>query len=334
MKYENKEIKQLYGFQFGLMVVGAILTLIGIVVLVTGFLPTNATDDNLMLIVGGMLAVVGTVLFGFNAYQIFLAMQMESISGITAKQVDKEAFGEQAKFFELTHVLTTENFLVGFTCDIGNQRFSQRAFKYDEVRRIYGYNAKHKELGGLPGKGRYKIIVLASDGKEYTISEIQSNGYVKANVIEEMNGILEECRKRVPEIEYGPENMKTRKYTFAYYVLMAGEPDHWYEGEEAASRVSDEIRKDVAESFEADNLTYRYSEKDAIVKTSMELLDDGNAEVTISYFGDREEDIAALGDYLQNMFDTGWGDGFEYDDRMVFFHKGWLKDNIAKKVEN
>lgn len=330
MKYENKEIKQLYGFQFGLMVVGAILTLIGIVVLVTGFLPTNQSDDNLMLILGGMLAVVGTVLFGFNAYQIFLAMQVESISGITAKQVDKEAFSDQAKWFELTHVLTTENLLVGFTSDIGNQRFSQRAFKYDEVRRIYGYNAKHKEIGGLPGKGRYKIVVLANDGKEYTLSEIQNNGYVRANVIEEMNGILEECKKKVPEIEYGPENMKTRKYTFPYYVLMADEPDHWYEGVDAASRVSDEIREDLAETFEADNLTYRYAEKDAIVKTSMELLDDGNAAITISYFGDREEDITALGEYLQEVLNGDWGDGFEYDDRMVFFHKGRLNNDEAK----
>lgn len=331
--YENKNVKQLYGFQFGLMVVGEFITLIAVLLFVTAFLPTHQENKSLFLVVGGLFAAAGFMLLGVNLYQMYLIGRVESLSGITSKEIDIESRGDNTEWFENTHVLTTENMIVGFTSDIGNRKFGQTAFRYNELKRIYGYNAKHKELGGLPSKGRYRIVVIASDDKEYTLSEIQSNGYANANVIEEMNGIYEECKKRIPELPYGPENMKSRKYTFPYYVLMAGEPDHWYEGGDAALLLSDDIRKDVAESFEADNLIYGYSDKDAIVKTSMKLLSDGNAEVTISYFGDREEDISDLGGYLEELFGV-WGNGMEYDDRMVFFQKEWIKDSKAKKVEN
>ena len=324
MIYKNKKLRSLNSFQFGLMIVGEVITLIGIITIIFERITNPSALKaplSLNIKLGAVFTAVGMVIAALNAWQLVLSRRIESISNISVEEIDKEADGEQAKWFETTHVLVTDSFLVGFTSDIGNQRFCQRAFRYDEILRIYGYNAKHKEIGGLPGKGRYRIVVIANDKNEYTLSEIQNNGYVKANVIEEMNGIFSECKDRVPGLEYGPENMKTRKYTFPYYVLMAKEPDHRYEGEDAASRLPDDIRKDVALSFEQDNLTYRYSEKDAIVKTSMELLDDGNAQVTVSYFGDREEDIAALGDYFKELFDSGWGDGFEYDDRVVFFHK-------------
>ena len=218
MIYKNKNIRSLYSFQIGLMVVGAFFAAIGLVL----FIPEMSSGASafsapysLEFILGGIFTAFGLILLVFNIGQLVMSRKVESISGITAGEIDKEACEEKAVWFPILHIYMTENFVAGFSSDIGNMQFNQVAFRYNEIRKIASQkiNPPNSEMlkgrpnYGVTNNGKYKIVVLTEDEKEYVLSETLINGYVSANVNEEMELLFEELRNRAKKVEISRDDI-------------------------------------------------------------------------------------------------------------------------------
>jgi len=211
MIYKNKNIRSLYSFQIGLMVVGIIFAAIGLVI----FIPEMSSGASafsapysLEFILGGIFTVFGLVLLVLNAGQLVMSRKIESVSGITADEIDKEACKEESIWFPLLHIYITENLIAGFSSDIGNLQFSQMAFHYNEIKKVSSQKIdpsnsemlKDRPNYGVTNNGKYKIVVVAEDEKEYVLSEILINGYVNANIDEEMDLLFAEIKKKSDDI--------------------------------------------------------------------------------------------------------------------------------------
>ncbi|SEQ27214.1 hypothetical protein SAMN02910369_01501 [Lachnospiraceae bacterium NE2001] len=208
MLYKNKNIRSLYSFQIGLAITGAFFAAIGLIL----FIPEVSSSASpfsapysLGFILGGIFTIFGLILLAFNVGQLVMSRKIESLSGITANEIDKEASEETSIWFPILHIYMTENLIVGFSSDIGNLKFNQTAFRYNEIKKVTNQKVeppnsemlKDRPTYGVTNNGKYRIVVLAEDDKEYVLSEILLNGYVSENVKKEIDLLYEELKKKM-----------------------------------------------------------------------------------------------------------------------------------------
>ena len=227
MLYKNKNIRALYKVPFMLMIGGFLMMIAGAIVLGIGLVATkdalnmanvgeviNKIEDKKVLsecgfhlVVGGILAVAGIVMLVVNAITIYISRKFDSLSEITAIQVDEEICKDSSIWFPTIQIYVTENMVAGFPADIGNMNFSQSAFKYGEIKKIYGRIVKSNNTFGSLILGKFRIIAVTNDDKNLVLSEVLANGYVKAKVLDELNSLYDECKKRNKSITCVPATL-------------------------------------------------------------------------------------------------------------------------------
>ncbi len=339
MFYQSKKIRGFYRHAFAAGGFGAVVLISGAGFLIHGVIESGVqlTDftqcyekmDKFTLGLGGMLFVIGAAILAVSLLQLITAVKIWSLSGITMQQIDHEA--EEAGWFSTTKVLVTEHFAVGFLSDIGYQRFSQNAFRLDEIQRIYGrnipdkaqiYDNKNGSVQDSPfglAYGKYRINVVASDGEEYLLSEVVCNPYSRLYVVEELKNICKVCMKKNPAIQYGPEAMKHRSFHYPYAITIA-KTGETLRGKEAYEILPVKNRQEMEEAFEKDNPAYYYAEGDAVVGMSMTLLPDGRAQIGVDYFADRQEDIDRnFEPFLQGFLESGWKESSVQEEYVMTF---------------
>lgn len=317
MLYKNKNIRQLYSFYLGLLVVGTAMAIIGLILLIIGFAVEKIHDmQQIERILGGVLALVGLIMIAGNVYALMCSRKVFSLSEITADDIEKAAESEGSIWLEHTRIYITPDMLVGFTSDIGNFRFEQTAFKYEDIKRLYGYNKVSKEnIQQINNnKNRFQIMVEVSDGNKYLISDVLSTGYDRKYYIMELKLICDELKSRATWIESVPENVKYRTFRFAY--CLRNEEDEQIE----ISSLDEASKYEICRDFDEKNIAFNYAEGSAIVSLEMKFIEEGNVEITAGYFGDREQDINdTLYEFLKNQLKTGLGEGLKYGDIYVDF---------------
>ena len=195
--YKNKNIRSLYSFQLGLMAVGVVIALVGISLY---FMDMSLLGE--IFVAGGAAVVI------INAGQLVMSQRIESISGITADEIDTEACNENSVWFPILHIYITENILAGFTCDIGNLSFNQTALKVSEIKKIYSDKQdppnsemiKDRPTYGVMNNGKYRIVAVAEDDKEFVLSEVLINGYVSDNISKEISDLFSKIKDKSPHI--------------------------------------------------------------------------------------------------------------------------------------
>lgn len=196
MLYKNKNIRALYKVQFVLMICGIFMAIAGAVVLIKIENKKELAYCGYQLVIGGILAVVGIVLFIVNAITIYISRQFDSVSEITAAQVDEEACKEGAVWLPITQICIMDGLVAGFPADIGNLNFSQSVFKYDEIKKIYGRMVKSNNTFGSLVLGKFRIIAVTCDDQNHVLSEVVASAYVKAKVLDELSTLYDECKKK------------------------------------------------------------------------------------------------------------------------------------------
>ena len=206
MLYRNKNIRALYKVPFVLMIGGILMAVAGSVILGMGLVA--ARDDGFHLVVGGILAVAGIVMAIVNAITIYISRKFDSVSEITAVQVDEEICKDNSIWLPTIQFYVTENMIAGFPADIGNMNFSQSAFKYGEIKKIYGRMVKTNNTFGSLILGKFRIIAVTNDDQNHVLSEVLANAYVKAKVLDELNTLYDECKKKDQSITCVPATLE------------------------------------------------------------------------------------------------------------------------------
>ena len=206
MLYRNKNIRALYKVPFVLMICGILMAVAGSVVLAIGLVSAN--DSGFHLVVGGILAVAGIVMAIVNVITIYISRKFDSVSEITAVQVDEEICKDNSIWLPTIQIYVTESMIAGFPADIGNMNFSQSAFKYGEIKKIYGRMVKTNNTFGSLILGKFRIIAVTNDDQNHVLSEVLANGYVKAKVLDELNTLYDECKKKNQSITCVPATLE------------------------------------------------------------------------------------------------------------------------------
>lgn len=206
MLYRNKNIRALYKVPFVLMICGILMAVAGSVVLGIGLVA--ARNDGFHLVVGGILAVAGIVMAIVNVITIYISRMFDSVSEITAVQVDEEICKDNSIWLPTIQIYVTENMIAGFPVDIGNLNFSQSAFKYGEIKKIYGRMVKTNNTFGSLILGKFRIIAVTNDDQNHVLSEVLANAYVKAKVLDELNTLYDECKKKNQSIICVPASLE------------------------------------------------------------------------------------------------------------------------------
>lgn len=206
MLYRNKNIRALYKVPFVLMICGILMAVAGSVVLGIGLVA--ARNDGFHLVVGGILAVAGIVMAIVNVITIYISRMFDSVSEITAVQVDEEICKDNSIWLSTIQIYVTEKMIAGFPADIGNLNFSQSAFKYGEIKKIYGRMVKTNNTFGSLILGKFRIIAVTNDGQNHVLSEVLANAYVKAKVLDELNTLYDECKKKNQSITCVPASLE------------------------------------------------------------------------------------------------------------------------------
>lgn len=200
MFYKSKRIRQLYMVEIKCLVGGLIFAIIGLILLSSGLIQSSKAVDGdlskiidvfkdsyvIYLLLGGMLTVMGLTMFGLDLVLLICAKNIKSISGITQEDIDKVADDEDSVLLVVSKVLLSKDFMVGFRCDIGSQIFDQVAFKYDEVKKIYGEHVK-----SAYGTTKYEITVEATDDNKYVLSTVYNSKYEMERVEDDIKAIQE-----------------------------------------------------------------------------------------------------------------------------------------------
>ena len=206
MLYRNKNIRALYKVPFVLMICGILMAVAGSVVL--GISLVAARNDGFHLVVGGILAVAGIVMAIVNVITIYISRMFDSVSEITAVQVDEEICKDNSIWLPTIQIYVTENMIAGVPADIGNLNFSQSAFKYGEIKKIYGRMVKTNNTFGSLILGKFRIIAVTNDDQNHVLSEVLANAYVKAKVLDELNTLYDECKKKNQSITCVPASLE------------------------------------------------------------------------------------------------------------------------------
>ncbi|HAH18145.1 hypothetical protein [uncultured Eubacterium sp.] len=200
MFYKSKRIRQLYMVEIKCLVGGLIFAIIGLILFSSGLIQSSKAVDGdlskiidvfkdsyvIYLLLGGMLTVMGLTMFGLDLVLLICAKNIKSISGITQEDIDKVADDEDSVLLAVSKVLLSKDFMVGFRCDVGAQIFDQVAFKYDEVKKIYGEHVK-----SAYGTTKYEITVEATDDNKYVLSTVYNSKYEMERVEDDIKAIQE-----------------------------------------------------------------------------------------------------------------------------------------------
>ncbi len=150
MIYKNKDIRKLYSWNSKLSY-GSVLW--------------RGYDVN--FIPGGIFLVVGLVIILVNAKVLVNSKKIISISNITADEIDKEADSKDTHWYNRC-IFATPDLLVGFSSDPGNSITGTMAFRYEEIKRIYGVNKTDpSNVQPVTNKNHYQMFIEAADGNKY-----------------------------------------------------------------------------------------------------------------------------------------------------------------------
>jgi hypothetical protein len=309
MLYRNKNIRALYSFSFKLFIVGISLGVLALFIIICGFISGTKTYGNdlwkrydMYLITGGILFITALILIITNVIELINSRKVTSLSNITADEIDKEADDERTVWFG-GRIAATPSLLVGFTSEIGNLNYSQTAFRYNEIKRLYGYNKTHpNSVQPYNNRNRYRIVVEATDGNKYMIYDVLNNSYISSGCIEMMKTLYNFVKGHNPSAEYGPEDIRYKTFKF---LCSLTDGDNEYAGE-YKTELNDEMRKDICISFDKANVLFNYSSAEDVFSIKMEFVGDREVEVKAGYLGESEKIIEeTLYDFLKKRMKKG-----------------------------
>ena len=264
---------------------------------------------------GIILGIVNTPIFCCGFFELRASRKVISLSGITAKDIDNEANKDGSVWLDLLRIYITENMVLGIISD-GKEYWSQVAFRYNEIQRIYGYNKIIREEASYV-KTNYIIETVAADGNKYTLSDNRLKNYSEMyNEIAETEELFAKIKDKNPNVICEPENVKYRTYKFSYKLID-------YEGNDVLNEtIDDSDKQDIIMNFDYSNPAKYFKPADAIVSMKMSFPEEGIVEITAGYFGDREKDVEpALYDFLKGQLMDGWGEGYEYNNFVVDYRE-------------
>lgn len=260
---------------------------------------------------GIIIGIIGLPIFFGGRFEIKASRKVISLSNITANDIDDEANKEGSIWLDSLRIFITENMVLGIISD-GNKHEGQVALRYNEIQRIYGYNKVPEGLSPYR-EGYYIIEAIATDGNKYTLSDTKLL-FSAEDAVAETDELIMQIKKRNPNVQYGPENVKYLTYRFSYILVDL-------EGEDALSEtIKDNDKPDIIMDFNQTYLPLNFKPSDAIVSMNMNFPEDGIVEITTGYFGDRENEVEPkLYDFLKGQLMDGWGEGYEYGNYVVSF---------------
>ena len=260
---------------------------------------------------GIIIGIIGLPIFFGGRFEIKASRKVISLSNITANDIDDEANKEGSIWLDSLRIYITENMVLGIISD-GNKHEGQVALRYNEIQRIYGYNKVPEGLSPYR-EGYYIIEAIATDGNKYTLSDTKLL-FSAEDAVAETDELIMQIKKRNPNVQYGPENVKYLTYRFSYILVDL-------EGEDALSEtIKDNDKPDIIMDFNQTYLPLNFKPSDAIVSMNMNFPEDGIVEITTGYFGDRENEVEPkLYDFLKGQLMDGWGEGYEYGNYVVSF---------------
>ncbi|SCX86579.1 hypothetical protein SAMN02910370_00427 [Lachnospiraceae bacterium XPB1003] len=260
---------------------------------------------------GIIIGIIGLPIFFGGRFEIKASRKVISLSNITANDIDDEANKEGSIWLDSLRIYITENMVLGIISD-GNKHEGQVALRYNEIQRIYGYNKVPEGLSPYR-EGYYIIEAIATDGNKYTLSDTKLL-FSAEDAVAETDELIMQIKKRNPNVQYGPENVKYLTYRFSYILVDL-------EGEDALSEtIKDNDKPDIIMDFNQTYLPLNFKPSDAIVSMNMNFPEDGIVEITTGYFGDRENEVEhKLYDFLKGQLMDGWGEGYEYGNYVVSF---------------
>ena len=262
-------------------------------------------------VAGIILGIIGLPIFFGGRFEIKASRKVISLSNITANDIDNEANKEGSIWLDSLRIYITENMVLGIISD-GNKHEGQVALRYNEIQRIYGYNKVPEGLSPYR-EGYYIIEAIATDGNKYTLSDTKLL-FSAEDAVAETEELIMQIKKRNPNVQYGPENVKYLTNRFSYILVDL-------EGEDALSEtIKDNDKPDIIMDFNQTYLPLNFKPSDAIVSMNMNFPEDGIVEITIGYSGDRENEVEPkLYDFLKSQLMDGWGEGYEYGNYVVSF---------------
>ena len=262
-------------------------------------------------VAGIILGIIGLPIFFGGRFEIKASRKVISLSNITANDIDDEANKEGSIWLDSLRIYITENMVLGIISD-GNKHEGQVALRYNEIQRIYGYNKVPEGLSPYR-EGYYIIEAIATDGNKYTLSDTKLL-FSAEDAVAETEELIMQIKKRNPNVQYGPENVKYLTYRFSYILVDL-------EGEDALTEtIKDSDKPDIIMDFNQTNLPLNFKPADAIVSMNMNFPEDGIVEITTGYFGDRENEVEPeLYDFLKGQLMDGWGESYEYGNYVVSF---------------
>ena len=275
-------------------------------------------------IAGIILGIIGLPIFLGSRFELKASRKVISLSNITANDIDDEANKEGSIWLDSLRIYITENMVLGIISD-GNKHEGQVALRYNEIQRIYGYN-KVPEGASPYREGYYIIEAIATDGNKYTLSDTKLL-FSAENAVAETEELIMQIKKRNPNVQCEPENVKYKTYRFSY-ILVDNEVEYDEDEEEndeengvaLTETIKDDDKPDIIMDFNQTNLPLNFKPADAIVSMNMSFPEDGIVEITTGYFGDRENEVEPkLYDFLKGQLMDGWGEGYEYDDYVISF---------------
>ena len=260
---------------------------------------------------GIIIGIIGLPIFFGGRFEIKASRKVISLSNITANDIDDEANKEGSIWLDSLRIYITENMVLGIISD-GNKHEGQVALRYNEIQRIYGYNKVPEGLSPYR-EGYYIIEAIATDGNKYTLSDTKLL-FSAEDAVAETEELIMQIKKRNPNVQYGPENVKYLTYRFSYILVDL-------EGEDALTEtIKDNDKPDIIMDFNQTYLPLNFKPSDAIVSMNMNFPEDGIVEITTGYFGDRENEVEPkLYDFLKGQLMDGWGEGYEYGNYVVSF---------------
>ena len=260
--------------------------------------------------IGIILGIVNVFIFLGSFFEMRASRKVTSLSGITAKDMDDEANKAGSVWLDGLRIYITENMILGIISD-GRDYWGQVALRYDEIQRIYGYN----KAKGSEGRTNYVIEAAATDGNKYTLSDNRFSCYSE-DIVAEAEELFAQIKAKNPDVLCEPENVKYRTYRFSY-ILVEREDDEYDEDDEDNEELAETVivpdKQDMIMSFEHSNPAINFKPADAIVSMKMSFPEEGIAEITVGYFGEREKEVEPkLYDFLKNQHIDGWGENYEY----------------------
>ncbi|MBO4389712.1 MAG: hypothetical protein J5825_02510 [Lachnospiraceae bacterium] len=270
------------------------------------------------LLIGGMLLLVGTVMMIMFGKSVKASCRIESLSGITFSEVNEEISRKSCKWYPV-QVCLTDDLLVGFRADPSKSITSQMAFKYSEVRRIYGVNKKKAYGDPSNSNGHYVVYVIAEDGKEYVLADTLRFSWNDSEITNSAEAMIRELKNRVPGLEYGPANIVYRVFRFPFSVQDPEDDETYYEGAEGYEMVKNYL-DDLSDMFSLDHLASYFSDPEAIYDMSLSFTEDGFAEIKVGYPSDYAEKVEpTIEEFLRGQLMDGWGENLEAGEYSVVF---------------